>query len=188
MNATQQSSKPSCPMLPCIQPKVQLVCNIFNEKTVAAQEERNLIGTTIFVKMVTKMWNIINIKSPHAGFRTNDPDNNPFRDKSDDHLQYLTKLATTYERMDNSPRDQRMHSLTSDTSNALHRTLTGIVVLIKLKLDIGSSLVLPGKVQSDRKEGEFSIYRKNRGENYCISMYQVFNSLKLAARPVKNGF
>ena len=40
----------------------------------------------IIVKMVTKMWNIINIKSPHAGFRTNDPDRNPFRDKSDDQL------------------------------------------------------------------------------------------------------
>ena len=66
------------------------------------------------------MWNIINIKSPHAGFRTNDPDRNPFCDKSDDRLQYLTKVATTYKRMDNSLRSQTMHSLTSDTSNALH--------------------------------------------------------------------
>ena len=122
----------------------------------------------IFVKMVTKMWNIINITSPRAGFRTNDPDRNPFRDKSGDRLQYLTKVATTYNRMDKSPRGQRMHSLTSDTSNALHRTLTGIVALIKLKLDIGY-----------RIQGEFGIYRQNSGGNYCISTYQVFNSLKL---------
>ena len=72
-----------------------------------------------------------------------------------------------------------LHSLPSDTSNALHRTLTGIVALIKLKLDIGFSSVLPGKVQSDRIEGEFGIYRQNSGGNYCISTYQVFNSLKL---------
>ena len=72
-----------------------------------------------------------------------------------------------------------MHSLTSDTSTALHRTLTGTVALIKLKLDIGFSYVLPGKVQSDRIEGEFGIYRQNSGGNYCISTYQVFNSLKL---------
>ena len=84
--------------------KVQLVCNIFKEKTVAALEELNLVGTAIFDKMVTKMWNIINIKSPHAAFRKNDPDRNPFRDKSDDRLQYLTKVATTYKRMGNSPR------------------------------------------------------------------------------------
>ena len=110
-------------------------------------------------------WYVIGIKSPHAGFRTNDPDRDPFRDKSGDRLQYLTKVATTYKRMDNSPRGQRMNSLTSDTSNALHRILTGIVALIKLKLDIGFSYVLPGKVQSDRIEGEFGIYGQKSGEN-----------------------
>ena len=141
-------------------------------------DEIYLVCTAISVKIVTKIWNIINIKLPHARFRTNDPDRNPFRDKSDDRLQYLTKVATTYKTMDISPRGQRMHSLTSDTSNALHRTLTGIVALIKLKLDIGFSYVLPGKYK-DRIEGEFGIYRQNSGENYCISMYQVFNNLKL---------
>ena len=142
-------------------------------------DEIYLVGTAIFVKMVTKMWNIINIKSPHAGVRTNDPDRNPFRDKSDDRLQYLTKVATTYKRMGNSLRGQRMNNLTSDTSNALYRTLTGIVALIKLKLDIGFFYVRPGKVQSDRIEGECGIYRQNSGGNYCISTHQVFNSLKL---------
>ena len=41
--------------------KLQLVCDVFNEKSVVALEQRNLVGTAIFVKMVTKMWNIINI-------------------------------------------------------------------------------------------------------------------------------
>ena len=66
-----------------------------------------------------------------------------------------------------------MHSLTSDTINALHRTLTGIVALIMLKLDIGFSYVLPGKVQSDRIEGVFGSYRQNSGGNYCISTYKI---------------
>ena len=65
---------------------MQLVCDVFNEKTVVALEQRNLVGTAIFVNMVNKMWNIINIKSPHAGFRTNDPDRYPFRHKPDDRL------------------------------------------------------------------------------------------------------
>ena len=67
---------------------VQLACDIFNEKTVAAVEKRNLVDTAIFVKMITRMWNMINIKSPHAGYRTNDPDRNPFCDKSDERLVY----------------------------------------------------------------------------------------------------
>ena len=68
--------------------KVQLACDIFNEKTVAALEKINFVDTAIFVKMVTRMWNMINIKSPHAGYRTNDPDRNPFCDKSDERLVY----------------------------------------------------------------------------------------------------
>ena len=67
-----------------------------------------------------------------------------------------------------------MYSLTADTSNTLHRTFTGIVALIKLKLDIRFSYVLP--VKSDRIEGEFGIYRQNSSGNYCIFTYQVFNS------------
>ena len=125
------------------------------------------------------MWNIINIKPPHAGFRTNDPDRYPFQHKSDDRLQYLSKAATTFKRMDNSRKGRRLHSLTSDTSNALHQTLLGIVALIKLKLDVRFSYVLPSKIQSDRLEGEFGIYRQSSGGNYCISMYQVFSGLKL---------
>ena len=69
--------------------------------------------------------------------------------------------------------------LTSNTRNALHETLLGIVALIKLKLVDGFSYVLPSKIQSDRLEGEFGIYRQSSGENYCISTYQVFIGLKL---------
>ena len=61
----------------------------------------------------------------------------------------------------------------------MHQTLLGIVALIKLKLDVGFSYVLPGKIQSDRLEGEFGIYRQNSGGNYCISTYQDFSGLKL---------
>ena len=93
---------------------MQLACDIFNEKTVASLEKRNLVDTAIFVKMVTRMWNMINIKSPHAGYRTNDPDQNPFCDKSDGRLVYICKGATTL-RMGNSPKGRRMHSLTAAT-------------------------------------------------------------------------
>ena len=62
-------------------------------------------------------------------------------------------------------------------SNALHQTLSGIVGLIKLKLDIRFPYVLPGKLQSDRLEGALGIYRQISGDNYCISTYQDFNDI-----------
>ena len=81
--------------------------------------------------------------------------------------------------MDNSPKGRRLHSLTGDTSNALHQTLLGLVALIKYKLGVGFKYVLPGNDQSDRLEAEFGIYRQSSGGNYCISTYQVYNGLKL---------
>ena len=148
-----------------------MACDIFNEKTVTALEKRNLVDTVIFVKMA--------FKSPHAGYRTNDPDRNPFCDKSDERLVYICKVATTFKRMDNSPKGRRMHRLTANTSNALHQTLSGLVALIKYKLGVGFEYVLPGKDRSDRIEAEFGIYRQSSGGNYCISTYQVYNGLKL---------
>ena len=114
-----------------------------------------------------------------AGYRTNDPDRKPFCEASDERLVYLSKVATMFKTMDNSPKGRRLHSLTGDTSNALHQTLLGLVALIKYKLGVGFKYVLPGNDQSDRLEAEFGIYRQSSGGNYCISTYQVYNGLKL---------
>ena len=98
------------------------------------------------------MWNMINIKSPYAGNRTNYPDRNPFFDKSDERFVYICKVATAFKRMDNSPKGRRMRSVTADTRNTLHQRLSGLLALIKYKLDVGFKYVLPGKDQSDRIE------------------------------------
>ena len=51
--------------------------------------------------------------------------------------------------------------------------------LIKTLLQNGHKYVLPGKIQSNRVEGEFGIYRQNSGGNYFISVDQVISSLSL---------
>ena len=38
---------------------------------------------------------------------------------------------------------------------------------------------MPGKIQSDKLEGEFGIYRQSSGGNYTISAEQVVSSLQL---------
>jgi len=159
--------------------KVKLACDLFNEKTVTALEKRGLISTSLFVKMVTRTWNMLNIKSPHKGYSTNDPDRHPFKNKTDDRLVFIAKVATTFKLMACSFRSGRQHGLTSETSNALHQTLNGLTCLVKCLLDAGFQYVLPGKIQSDRLEGEFGIYRQSSGGNFHISTYQVYNGLKL---------
>lgn len=158
---------------------MQLDCDLFNEKTVAALEKRGLISTALFVKMVSRTCNIINIRSPHSDYRTNDPDRKPFYDQTDERLEYLERVATTFKQMDCSIRSRRKLGLIPETSNGLHQTLTGLVSLIKCQLDVGFTYVLPGKIQSDRLEGEFGIYRQSSGGNFFISTYQDYNGLKL---------
>ena len=46
---------------------VYLVVNVFNEKPCVALAQMEMEGTRIFVENVTKMWKILNIKSPNAG-------------------------------------------------------------------------------------------------------------------------
>ena len=58
--------------------KVQLVFKVFNEKTVACLERYDRKDTARFVSLVTRMWNMLNVKSPEAGRRLNDPEGSSF--------------------------------------------------------------------------------------------------------------
>jgi hypothetical protein len=160
--------------------KVHLVCNVFNDKTYTVLDGKSgMEGTAKFVKLVTRMWNMLNIRSCDIAVRLNDPDREKFTDPNDPRLDFLLKMATMFKEMDNSVRGKRTKGLTGETSNALHKTLVGIVELIRTLLRKGYSYVLPGKISSDRLEGEFGICRQSSGGNFTISAEQVFNSLRL---------
>ena len=132
--------------------KVHLVCNIFNDKThVVLDGMDGKEGTQKFVKYVTKMWNILNIRSTDIAYRLNDPDRKIITDPFDPRLDFLLKMGRMFKEMDNSFRGQRIRGLTGDTSNALHQTLLGFVELIRMILvKNGYKYVLPGKISSDR--------------------------------------
>ena len=92
---------------------------------------KKMHGTYKFVDNITKMWNILNIKTPTSGINLNDKNREPFRDPNDMRLKFLENIATSFKKMDNSFVGHRMRGLTVDTSNALHQTLNGIVELEK---------------------------------------------------------
>ena len=158
--------------------KVALVMNVFNEKTVAALKLAGKGETAAFIEAVVKMWNILNVKSPDSGRKLHDEDRYPFNSIDDERLTFLHEMATSFKLMDGGNQGTRVKSLTSDTSNALHLTLNGFCKLIPLLLN-HFSYVLPGKLQSDRIEGEFGIYRQQAGGNYHISVAEVYSGLHL---------
>ena len=104
----------------------------------------------------------MNIKSFDAGYNINDRRRDAIRDPNDNRLTFIEKMATSFKKMDNSVLGHRVRGLTADTSNALHQTLNGFVQLIKTLLLSDFKYVMPGKIQSDRLEGEFGIYRASR--------------------------
>ena len=159
--------------------KVQLVMNVFNEKVVAQLEHYGKHDTARFVFLFTRMWKILNIKSPEAGKHLNDPDREKIESKTDSRLDFLLKMATSIKVMDSGKRGARVRGMTSNTANAFHQTLHGMVDIIKKLLDLGFDYVLPGKIMSDRLEGEFGIYRCSAGGDYFITCDQVVNSLSM---------
>ena len=86
--------------------------------------------------------------------------------------------------MDNAKKTDRIRCLTADTTNTWHITLVGMVELTRELLRLGASYVLLGKLQSDRLEGEFGIYRETSGGDYLISVEQVLSSLSLTLKTV----
>ena len=137
-------------------------------------------GTHTFARNVTRMWNILNIKSPPTvGIRLNDDDRQPFIDSNDERLTFLVDMATCFRKMNNSVLGKRMRGFTNHTSNELHLTINGFVDVIKTLLSSEYTYVLPGKIQSDRVEAEFGIYRQSSGGNFLISAEQVISSLQL---------
>ena len=161
--------------------KVPLVQNIFNEKTIAALRKHGYDETSTFLSRVTRMWNILNVKSPDVGVRLNDPDRYTISDANDSRLQYLLDIADSFAEMDprKLPNGMRVKMLTADTSEALAMILRGLVSLTKVLLELKLSYVMLGQLQSDRIEGEFWINRQSAGGNYHISFDQVLNGLRL---------
>ena len=83
--------------------KVSLALNVFNEKTAAVLKQKKLDDTALFISKITRMWHILNAKSPNEGVHLNDPDRHPISSSDDERLLF-ENMATSLKLMDNSKR------------------------------------------------------------------------------------
>ena len=104
------------------------------------------------LQQVTHMWKIINIQLSDAWIKLNDKDRIPFSDENDERLAFSTDMS--FKLMDSCKHGDQIKSPTGETSYTLHVTL-GIVDVMKTLLCLEFRYVLPGKIPSDRIEGEF---------------------------------
>ena len=68
--------------------------------------------------------------------------------------------------------------MTHDTKKALVQTTEGLIAVCKHLLNIGFDYVLLREIQSDRIEGEFSVYRQSTGASAFMTTGDVTYAFK----------
>ena len=71
-----------------------------------------------------------------------------------------------------------MYSLTHDTKKAALQTMKGLRSLCDFLYSVGFEYVVLGSIQSDRIEGEFSVYRQSTGSNHFMMASDVLVCFK----------
>ena len=138
--------------------KVSLMCDVLNEKTVAALRMDGCSDTAKFLEICLRLWNIFNIKRTDTHIRLNDPNRMPFSNAADGRLVFMTDVAEGLSMMQGGRSFSRNKSLTTETKEAFMKTIHGMVYLIRKMLLEDHQYVLPGVFQTDRLEGEFGIH------------------------------
>ena len=100
--------------------KVHLVLNVFDEKVVARLEQKDCPETACFLKIIIRMWKILNISSPNSGERLNNVDQLPIRTDDDSRFTFLSQMGTSFKLMDNGLKGDRRMGLSGETSDTLH--------------------------------------------------------------------
>jgi hypothetical protein len=166
---------------------VTLVVKMFNEKNIAALKNSNISNAknlSVFIEIILKWWNIVNVKSPYKGKELRLNECNPIEFISDSNIAFLKnfhKWLSSWENMDGQglKTNQRLGKLSIETSFSLRHTVNAHIDLCEYLLkDLKLSYVLLGKFQTDPLERKFSQYRQMSGGNYNISVSQVLESDK----------
>jgi len=159
---------------------VKLADAVFHESTINALEfysssHPEFADTVEFLKIVRKMWNITNVKTPKVGQKKRDDSRQVIRESTDENLHYLLDFAAWVKEWSGHSK----LSLTQQTTAAVHQTCIALVELAKHMLeDRQFDYILLGQFQSDAIEERFGWYRQLSGANYFVSVRQVLEAEK----------
>jgi len=159
--------------------KVQLVLQVFHDKTVSALKIAGFSDTSEFVSTFLKMWKILNNKDCFAYQRLNDVDRKPPSKENDEPLKYLKSLSACIKKSRTLHASKR-HFFTSQTCSALTNSLDALAELSEWLLSLDDcKYILLGQFQSDSLEGEFGVYRSMSGGSFYINLNQLLSSARL---------
>ena len=153
---------------------MQHVLRVFNEKVVAALKLKGAYETTSIIQNILDWWNIVNVSAKGQDIRLRDH-NRSVQDKDSNNLQLFLDI---FKCMKSGHGPKRVQCVTHDTKKALVQTTEGLIAICKHLLSVGFDYVLLRELQSDRIEGEFSVYRQSTGANAFMAAGDVFSAFK----------
>ncbi len=162
---------------------VKLADAFFHESTIAALEFYSNNGfpefkqTVPFMKLIRKLWNICNVKTPSAGKHKRDKSRDPIWNGDSENLKFLSDFVSWLEMWKKN--SQIKETLTRETLIAIEQTCKALIGLANYLIEEkGFYYVLLGLAQSDPVEGRFGQYRQMSGANYYVSVRQVLDAEK----------
>ena len=153
---------------------VQHVLSVFNDRVIAALKFQGSHETADFIQQILNWWNTMNVSSTFQATRMRDPWRST-QDKTSTSLQYF---ADMFQALDSGHGPTRVQCLTHDTKRALMQTTHGLISVCAYLIEAGFEYVLLREIQSDRIEGEFSVYRQSTGANAFMLAGDVMSAFK----------
>ena len=158
---------------------VHLVLQIFNEYTIQGlltlgKQEclPNFAEVAEYINIFYIWWTIMNVKTPYKGCRLRNKYCNPLR-VNEENFRFLSVFCDWLESWNSI--SGKNGKLTKETFTALHHTTYAFLELTKYCMEELKMLyILPGKFQTDHLEARFGQYRRLSGDQYNISIRQVF--------------
>ena len=118
----------------------------------------------------------MNVKSPYKGCRLRNKYSKPLR-VNEENLRFLSIFCDWLESWNSI--SERNGKLTKETFTALHHTIYAFLELAKYCIkELKMQYILPDKFQTDYFEARFGQYLQLSGDQYNISIQQVFECEK----------
>jgi len=160
---------------------VSLSNALFHESTIQGLEfygkngHEEFLETVPFLKLIRKMWNICNVRTPKIGIMKREPSLRPVTQDLRQNLTFLKDFSTWIDDW----KGYSEKSLTKETTLAVKQTCKGLSEVMEYLLDEKDfKYVLSGQFQSDPIEKRFGYYRQLCGSNYFVSVRQILESEK----------
>ena len=127
--------------------------------------------------MITRWWNIVNVKTPNKGYRLNNVFQQPHTAVQSESSLFLKSLLEWLTKRDEIK--QTVGKLTGETHTAVAHTSNALLEIADYCLnELGAKYVLLGKFQTDNLKSCFGQYQQLAGGKYDISLQQAFECEK----------